>query len=411
MPLFGPPNVEKLKVERDVKGLIKALRYVKDEKVRLAAAGALGDIGDARALDPLVAVLQDPDPLVRAVAASALGRIGDARALDPLVAVLQDPDPSVRQAAVHALGKMGDARAVKPLTKVLKDHSHEVQQSAVEALMKLGWQPADNTQGALVAVIEKHWNKVADFGEAAVEPLLTLLKDEIKKDTFYIIHAREREILDCLVKIGSAAMEPLLAALRDATSVTQKKCIIGVLGQIGDGRAVEPLVLALKDADSDVREEAAKILLAQFGDIRALEPLLAILALKYDSSPDSGLNALLLLDLTKVGDAVIGDLLIKDFTPLGSPTCSLEKRTMTTLPRLANRCCSMKKRHTVRRPSSVNPNILMGGERSAIITIPFVRPGVPPPSDCAPPISAWPQKGDCAPSPRTKKGARRSLHD
>jgi membrane protease YdiL (CAAX protease family) len=47
---------------------------------------------------------------------------------------------------------------------------------------------------------------------------------------------------------------------------------------------------------------------------------------------------------------------------------------------------------------------------SVITTIPFVRPGVPPPSDCAPPISAWPQKGDCAPSLRTKKGARRSQH-
>jgi len=29
MPLFGPPNVEKLKAKRDVKGLIKALGYQK----------------------------------------------------------------------------------------------------------------------------------------------------------------------------------------------------------------------------------------------------------------------------------------------------------------------------------------------------------------------------------------------
>lgn len=47
MPLFGgPPGVEKLKVKRNVKALIKALGYKKDEHVRWAAARALAGIGD-----------------------------------------------------------------------------------------------------------------------------------------------------------------------------------------------------------------------------------------------------------------------------------------------------------------------------------------------------------------------------
>ena len=40
MPLFGPPNIEKLKEKRDVEGLIKALRH-KDAKIRCDAAEAL----------------------------------------------------------------------------------------------------------------------------------------------------------------------------------------------------------------------------------------------------------------------------------------------------------------------------------------------------------------------------------
>ena len=45
MPLFGPPNVEKLKAKGNVKGLIKALDYKKDASVRRAAAKALGKSG------------------------------------------------------------------------------------------------------------------------------------------------------------------------------------------------------------------------------------------------------------------------------------------------------------------------------------------------------------------------------
>jgi hypothetical protein len=41
MPLFGPPNVEKMKAKGNVKGLIKALNYYQNMRVRRAAAEAL----------------------------------------------------------------------------------------------------------------------------------------------------------------------------------------------------------------------------------------------------------------------------------------------------------------------------------------------------------------------------------
>lgn len=40
-PLFGPPNVERLKAKGDVKGLIRALHYQKDSVVLMAADEAL----------------------------------------------------------------------------------------------------------------------------------------------------------------------------------------------------------------------------------------------------------------------------------------------------------------------------------------------------------------------------------
>jgi len=43
-----------MKAKRDVKGLIKALNYKKDDSVRRKAAWALGLIGDKRAVKPLI---------------------------------------------------------------------------------------------------------------------------------------------------------------------------------------------------------------------------------------------------------------------------------------------------------------------------------------------------------------------
>lgn len=80
MPLFGPPNIDKLFSKRDINKLKNALKY-KDAPVRKSAAMALGEISDARAVDPLSAALKDKYSVVRGAAVSALGEIGDPRAV------------------------------------------------------------------------------------------------------------------------------------------------------------------------------------------------------------------------------------------------------------------------------------------------------------------------------------------
>jgi HEAT repeat protein len=79
--LFGggsKPDVDALKAQRDVDGLIEALRYPKDANVRRAAADALGDLGDQRAKVPLHGALEDDDPEVRVAAQTALGKLVNA---------------------------------------------------------------------------------------------------------------------------------------------------------------------------------------------------------------------------------------------------------------------------------------------------------------------------------------------
>jgi HEAT repeat protein len=77
------------------------------------AALALALLQDAKAPVRWVQILQESDSqLAQASLAQALGRVGDARAIDPLVRLLSDRDrsPSLRAYAAAALGGIADAR-------------------------------------------------------------------------------------------------------------------------------------------------------------------------------------------------------------------------------------------------------------------------------------------------------------
>jgi hypothetical protein len=207
MPLFGPPNVEKLKARGNVSGLIEALGYRKKPGVREAAARALGEIGDERAVEPLIAALKDEVWSGGKAAAEALERIGTP-AVDPLIAALKDLDYSVYQTAIaEVLGRIGDAQAMKPLIAALR--TKKTRQAAVRALDGLGWQPDRSEAGAAYWIAKRDWDRCVEIGTLAVGPLIAALKDEDRG-----IHQAAAE---ALAKIGDArAVDPLIAALKDA---------------------------------------------------------------------------------------------------------------------------------------------------------------------------------------------------
>ena len=75
---------------------------------------ALANLGDRRALQPLIALLKDKDAWVRYSAAKALGELGDRRAIGPLESLLDDEDVNVRRAATEALAGLRAGGEAKP---------------------------------------------------------------------------------------------------------------------------------------------------------------------------------------------------------------------------------------------------------------------------------------------------------
>jgi len=278
MDLFGPPNIEHLKAKGDIPGLIKAMNYKKDSPdpkntaVRRAAAQALGEIGDARAVEPLIAALSEEGLCQAAV--EALGKIGDARAVEPLIGILDKISFSLESGAVaRALGDIGDPRAVKALIAYIVARKYAyIEQIAAErqALVKIGTHSVDPFISALgdrnpdvvqvaVFVLEK-------IGSSAVGPLLSVLTGPDEK-------ARQAAIEALGGVRDSRAVEPLIGVLQDGSQGERRRAA-QTLGKIGDARCVEPLIAALHDGDLQVHLAAVESL-GKLGDSRAVPPLIA----------------------------------------------------------------------------------------------------------------------------------------
>jgi HEAT repeat protein len=86
---------------------------------------AAATLRDARAVEPLVSLLNVEDPAVRSSAATALGRLNDTRAVQALVASTQDPEQEVRDAASDALNGMGMAAVIVVVANVMRDAVRE----------------------------------------------------------------------------------------------------------------------------------------------------------------------------------------------------------------------------------------------------------------------------------------------
>ena len=87
---------------------------------RYYAAHLLGDLKDPRGVDVLIPLLGDGE--VGAIVPWSLAEIGDRRAIEPLIRQLERDDPSVRVLAIFALERLNAHEALPALRALLQDH-------------------------------------------------------------------------------------------------------------------------------------------------------------------------------------------------------------------------------------------------------------------------------------------------
>ncbi|MDP8225513.1 MAG: HEAT repeat domain-containing protein [Candidatus Lernaella stagnicola] len=238
-----------------------------DGAAAMRAAMTLGELGDAKAIDPLIAKFAAEDqymataathavikigngavfPLVKAstesksaavrkYAAYALGRIGGDDAFAAVLQAAKDEAPKVRAQAATAFGVMGDDRALLPLFELLRDRSVSVRAAAAQSLGAIGDRRATNF--------------LLEYGLCDISPEVA------------------RASAGALVQIGPEAVEPLIDAYNTKPDYARKRIVLAV-GNIGvdappatRGRAVKlaSWVLKRKTEGVETRAVAAYVL-------------------------------------------------------------------------------------------------------------------------------------------------------
>lgn len=311
--IFGQSDIDKMKADRDVKGLLEVLAHQSNADLQKKAIEALGEIGDASTVEQLIETLKDEDEFVRNAAINTLKKIGS-NAVNPLITTLgapklsyqkwgyvgvdgqfplglREPDSmhkynrTVRE-IVKALGEIGDNCATESLIAALKEAGRVI--NIYE--MEFTWHQDADALGKAAT------KSLGQMGSAVAERLITLLKNE----DWYI----RRSAAEGLGKIGDInAVDPLIDALKDKDHRVRESIPLA-LGEIKDTRSVFRLIDCLKEKSNKTMRQNAAFALGEIGDVAAVHYL--IVAIK-DESPE--VRQSVIEAMKKIGEPVILSLL------------------------------------------------------------------------------------------------------
>ena len=261
MPLFKP-NIVNLKAEREIAGLVQALT-IRDPEIRHASAEALGELRAMQAVPAIVSMLLADDSTrgERIAAANALGKIGEESAIDALLeasetsrkreqisidAALESRDPNyspnlyvnrisadefeLRTAIAQAIGNIGGGIAIHALVEMLV-----AEKGAMEGSVK-------NAIHSALAVASTQPNALPALCQAIQHP-----SPEVR----YSAAQRLADFND------SASIDALLRAAYDENENfdVRQIALIG-LGRVGDARVIPYLEDLMHDANQGIARDA-----------------------------------------------------------------------------------------------------------------------------------------------------------
>lgn len=222
--------------------------------VRVAAWQALGDLGDAATIPPLVQAAAHVDPQEREAARDSLARIrgpGVSEALIQQVAVAQ---PLEKAELLRAFGERGDAQAANVLLRNAVGQNQPVRLAALESLRKLA---LPDTALPLFEIAAKSQS------EAECEPVLKVL---------YAVCQASRD----KDQISAGVLEAM-----GRIAPSERRWVLPLLAELGTASALDAAQAASRDSDPELCKQAVRVL-AQWPNASA-GPRLLELARTSDS--------------------------------------------------------------------------------------------------------------------------------
>ncbi|MFX1449784.1 MAG: HEAT repeat domain-containing protein [Promethearchaeota archaeon] len=250
--------MEKLGASKDIGGLIKALKYPK-WYIRRDAAKWLGKLKEMKAAKSLIQLLKDEDRYVRDNAKDSLINLGS-NVVELLIPYLKDENNNIRGNVASTLGLIGDKRAIEPLIPLLNDKDEIVQMQVSYALKNLKWNPSDKKLEMSYEFAKGDWRDphTLDEGLHKIEKILDspdLLPKPPKELPIKPVLRSKHPI----PSLKGKPIESILPHLKDNDKNVRIKAI-KALKSSKDEKAIDQLLLSLKDNDAEVRYESVKAL-------------------------------------------------------------------------------------------------------------------------------------------------------
>ena len=237
---------------------------------------------DTNYVKPLVAYLKDPEWVVRWIVAEKLGDIGDERAVTPLVELICDEDLHVKKNTVKALAKLGKYFA-KELTKQFVHYNPEIRKQIASILISIGTEILPELEREILT--NNNWvvsNRVVELlyriGGPDAEDILVkaIEKPDVQKNAIVFLG---------LMK-SKRSVPSLITAFKNSSA---RRIIIAALNQIGPN-ITYPIVVETFAAPSQLISQQAEDALLRIG-----KPCLPYVVIALGSSKNLKKDKLIML--------------------------------------------------------------------------------------------------------------------
>jgi HEAT repeat protein len=272
-----------------------------DTNIRASAVEHLGRLKAVEALDRMVYFMRTEDQWLAFSSAAALGEMGDPRAVKPLIRAAADP--YLREAAIDALRLIADDEAWDTLSEALSDKSAIIRETAVKGLARIFEMSGAEDQlakrlretvgeNAVRLIRGCLGNEDGELSESAAI-VLGILRDKAS------VHQLAVQLLDsgdhdaalwALREISKDGVEPFLFLVTDGQAQV-RAAAARTLGLSGDARVVNFLIPMLCDENGHVRGAAAQAL-GRIGDPSAAAALFELLTDEYEDVQEHAVRAL-----------------------------------------------------------------------------------------------------------------------
>jgi len=279
---------------RSYEQLVDELQSQHHKFLPIVAASALGELGDNRAVKPLMDMIKHPNDKVKKQVIASLGKLKDGQAYVLLYSHLNHKDRYIRITAARALGDLGDERGVDPLIKALSTNDIKLQYQSMLALAKLNDAraiPAITTTLDDRRLTDGVFEALEQFGERSYDSYIDIL------------HMDDPQLRPLAIKaLDHLGDKRAIEHLEKYIDSEHWEEVLEVLGRMKDDGLVEPLMQRLPLEKETKKLAQISTNLGDLADKRAIDPLVEVYSKTRFWSCDRVSRSKILTAIVKLGD-------------------------------------------------------------------------------------------------------------